>query len=254
MNMNVSWVDSFVSRLPPGDVVLIADECDDAPTQYRWSSPHLNGLSDPLQIGARAAALKAIYDGALYIYCLGDYFPWQIGRPVEADLFQDDCFSLVIATEPFSPDWKNWRFAASESPFLHRVSLYLFLAHFDETVKNMMMFLGVNGPTWITLYALKDFIGQAGWSEQQMATGAGVSVAEVKRFRATANNFAAIGPYARHGELGWQPPSSPMGHEEAKNIMIRCVRAFFNQQISAKNLREEFETKVSSANTNCRKF
>ena len=110
----------------------------------------------------------------------------------------------------------------------------------------MLLFLGVNSPTWIALYALKDFIVKAGWDEEQTAAAAQVTAADIVRFRATANNFAAIGPLARHGELGWKPPSNPMKHEEATKLILNCVRAFFSSRATALDLQKKFEAKLAS--------
>jgi len=105
----------------------------------------------------------------------------------------------------------------------------------DELTRGMLRFLGVNGPTWITLYALKDFMKRGGMDEPKLALAAGVSLDEVKRFRHTANNPASIGPFARHGPQGHKPPAVPMTLPEAKRIILTAAGKFLDQR--AKDLK-----------------
>lgn len=46
---------------------------------------------------------------------------------------------------------------------------------------------------------------------------------ELKRFGHTANNYEVLGFFARHGRSNQDPPSSPMGIEEAKNLIFDTV-------------------------------
>ena len=180
----------------------------------------------------------------MILWLRGEYFVWRLGPPVEYSKATEGGFRLRIPAQPFSPHWDDWKFAWHDNPFRHLVSTSLFLAHFDETVKHMLVFLGVNGPTWISLYAIKDFIVKAGWNEKRMAEGACVEESEIKRFRQTANNFEAIGPFARHGEKGWRPPCDPMTLEEAQVIICNCVEAFFKERAQAVDLKQKFEEKT----------
>ena len=223
---NYAWIDAFVGQFPGGDIVIISDDWDAAATQYRWSSPHLNGLTDAGEIGARAAALKALFDGAMLLHRKGDYRLLPVDRTVEHSGAGFGDFQLRHPFEPFSADWKRWTFDSSESPMRHPVSTFLFLAHYSQTAKDMLLFLGANGVSWISLYALKDFMAHEKWSEDEMASAGNVSVAELKRFRATANNHAAIGPFARHGEAGWTPPKVPMTLDKAHSVILDCVGGF----------------------------
>lgn len=227
LDVNYAWIESFVSRYSGIDVVIISDEQDAGPTQYSWSSPHLNGLTDSAEIGNRAAALKALFDGAMLVSREGDFRSSPASRPIEYLSGDINDFQLRAPFEPFCGDWASWTFKSIENPTRHPVSLFLFLAHFSATAKQMLIFLGANGVSWISLYALKDFMGNEGWSEDDMATAGGVPVGEIKRFRATANNHAAIGPFARHGEVGWLPPSNPMTLDEAEAVILKCVKGFF---------------------------
>ncbi|HAU77181.1 MAG TPA: hypothetical protein DCW88_17130 [Agrobacterium sp.] len=244
LDVNYSWIDSFANQFPGGDIEIVQDLWDGGPTQYRWSSPHLNGLTDPNRIASRAAALKAIFDGAMLVHRLGDYQRSRLLRPVEHLDVSFDAFQLQYPFEPFSSAWKAWKFDPLEDPFRHPVSILLFLAHYCGTTKNMLLFLGANDVSWISLYALKDFMANEGLSETDMAKAGGVDVADLRIFRQTANNFAAIGPYARHGELGWKPPAKPMPLGTATKLILACVSGFLSLRATSLNLRGEFKLKV----------
>ena len=244
MHVNMARIESFTQAMSSCDVAIIDGRNDVSPDRFSWSSPHLNGLTDPAELGARAAAMKAMYDGAMILGLRDRYSPWQLNPPIEHSKVVQQDLRLKIPAQPFSPDWEAWTFEACDDPFRHPVSTYLFLAHFDETVKHMLVFLGVNGATWISLYALKDFVGRAGWEEDRMALGAGVTTSEIERFRRTANSFEAVGPFARHGQQGHQPPSNPMTLEEARKIICDCVEAFFTERARAVDLAQRFEERT----------
>ncbi|KMO25794.1 hypothetical protein VQ02_34355 [Methylobacterium variabile] len=241
LHVNVSWIESFRQAMSSCDVAILDDRTDESPDNYFWSSPHLNGLTDPAEIGARAAAIKALYDGAMTVTMRDNYYPWRLELPIEESGVKHLHLRLKIPAQPFSPDWDNWKFQVHDCPFRHKVAMYLFLSHFDDTVKNILLFLGVNGTTWISLYAIKDFISQQGWNEAKIAEGAGVTNAAIKLFSYTANNFEAIGPFARHGAQGRIPPANPMTLEDATKIILDCTEAFFHERAQAVDLKARFE-------------
>lgn len=244
---NYSWFDSFVRSLSGTEVSILVDHEDDKPDAYLWSSMHLSELNDLQQVADRAAALKTIYDGAMYISYGEDY------RPIE---FLD----LVNLTEekrsrklqgnflasPFSSDCANWIFLnkAAYNPFGNFTSTMLFLARNDEKAKGMLQFLGVNGITWISLYALLDFMRQE-WDIPKIALAAGSTKEEIKRFTGTANNYAAIGPFARHGEVGWQIPSKVMSLEESSKLILKATENYLIERCKTVHLKSKWE-KVKS--------
>ncbi|MBY2941883.1 hypothetical protein HF264_19645 [Rhizobium leguminosarum] len=246
MHVNRSLIGAFVQSFPGGDVEIIADPYDDSPTAYRWSSPHLNGLTDPNQLGARAAALKALWDGALYVDLKGQHAPSPLGQPVEGLYLSPTDLELRVPFNPFSPSWVSWDFEQIEDPERHPVSLFLFLAHYSSLTKDMLTFLGANGPSWVALYAMKDFMKKGGWKEVQLATAAGASVSEIKRFAGTANSHAALGPFGRHGSAGFAPLANPMTHADAVKLILTCVGAFFQHEAARFDLALQFAAKVNN--------
>jgi hypothetical protein len=168
-------------------------------------------------------------------------FPFaRLGLPVEGIHLSLDDRELRAPFDPFSPSWASWTFEPIEDPERNAVSLFLFLSHISQTARDMLMFLGANGPSWVTLYALKDFMEKGGWSEKDMAVAAKVQKSELVRFRATANNHSALGPFARHGEVGWAPPASPMKHAEAIALVLTCVGAFLREEAIKQNIKATF--------------
>lgn len=117
----------------------------------------------------------------------------------------------------------------------------LWLAREDEVARGMLQFMGANGCTWITLYGLLDFMRTGGMKVAQIAGVTGSTEADIKRFTHTANNFAAIGPLCRHGELGRQPPTVPMRLHEAATLLLPAVRVFLRDRLNSLGLGEKWE-------------
>jgi hypothetical protein len=54
-----------------------------------------------------------------------------------------------------------------------------------------------------------------------------VTIAEVRRFKHTANSVHALGDQARHGHEPTKPPSQPMPFAEAQALVGRVLRVWF---------------------------
>lgn len=222
---NLGWFQDFADDLSTGDIVILQDLEDDRPTAFAWSSPHLNELDKPADVADRAAALKALFDGSLFL-SRKDYIPIEFDSLVSLN---DDASVRVGTGSPLvAPFSANLPAAQGAKNF---VSTSIALARRDSTVANILGFLGVNGPTWITLYGLGDFLKHA---RADVAELAGVSASKIALFERTANNFAAIGPFARHGDLGWQPPRNPMSLEQARTIILLAVRNFVDKRAAGR--------------------
>ncbi|MGN8001502.1 hypothetical protein [Sphingomonas sp. 22176] len=227
---NYSWFESLVDQHNAVDIGFMVDAVDAQPNQYAIVSHHLDDLADVDQVIDRATALIALLDGALYLQ-QGHYAGMRT-----ADLINlDDCRRTVFAdgsvlADPFSPKWSGASVPRSYGHLVLPAERMLFMARTDELTRNMLKFLGVNGPTWIALYALKDYMKSGGWDEGALANASEVSKSEVERFRRTANNPAAIGPFARHGEQGHQPPDVAMTLPEARAIILKATGRFLDER------------------------
>lgn len=90
-------------------------------------------------------------------------------------------------------------------------------------------------------HLLKVFSSDLDWSRlytvlesvERFAKENGVSITkdDNKRelFTRTANNFAALGMEARHGEKNWQPPAQPMELDVAKTYIKDLVKEYLGQ-------------------------
>ena len=141
---------------------------------------------------------------------------------------------------PFSPASVNWRYIPADDPMNHPVARWIFLARHNDVAKHLLHFLGVNGITWISLYAALDFLRS---NKAEAAALANVDPSEIKRFTHTANNFAAIGPFARHGDLGKSPPKKPMPLDEASRLILAAVQGYFEQLVEEVGLASEWGRK-----------
>ncbi len=232
---NYSWTYDFVLNYGSNDFVIMIDEDDGQPPYYSWYSPHLEELSDVDLMAHRAAALKALFDGAMLLHRRGSFYHRGIVAPngTSSSSFNKN---IEFPFEPFSCNWKSSNCSDHSRPIRHVVSRNIHLAHYCDTIKNMLIFLGYNGVSWITLYAMKDFIKSFGWDDNKIANASGCNTQKLKLFSQTANNFAAIGPLARHGQTGWQPPSVPMSLHDATELILSCVDAFCEERAHQKGV------------------
>jgi hypothetical protein len=242
INPAYSWFESFADYFNSPDLSFIVDTEDDKPNAYVLSSPHFSELNNTAEVVERAVSLKAILDGAIYLMHGKDYRPFPLFDLV--DLENDrrhgthgSDFEVIAA--PFSSNSANWRCA--QNPFGNFAAAMLWLAREDESSRGLLQFLGLQGCTWIALYALLDFMKTGGLTVKEIAALAKTSETEIKRFTHTANNFSAIGPLCRHGDLGHQPPQNPMRLSEASAIILPAAREFLLKRISDLGLQQRFE-------------
>lgn len=81
-------------------------------------------------------------------------------------------------------------------------------------------------PNWYDLYKVLDVIEEDVGGEKALANKGWVSRSELKRFTATANNLATLGPDARHAIDAWKPPASPMTLDDAVSTIGRILSAW----------------------------
>lgn len=243
---NYSWFESMVDRHNAVDVGFLVDTYDAQPNQYAIVSHHLDDLGTPNEVIDRAMALISLLDGALFLQH-GEYAGMHTAGLVDLDSghrypFADG--SVLVA--PFSAKWSAAAIPASYGDLRLPAERMLFMARTDDLTCDMLRFLGVNGPTWITLYALKDYMKRGGWDEARVANAAGVPEKEVERFRRTANNPASIGPFARHGEQGHRPPPVPMTLQDARGLILTATGKFLDARAKTLKVVEAYNAKRPS--------
>ena len=243
---NYSWFESMTDRHNAVDVGFLVDTYDAQPNQYAIVSHHLDDLSTPDEVIDRATALISLLDGALFIQH-GEYPGMHPANLVNLDTehrFQFADGSVLAA--PFSAKWSAAEIPASYGDLHLPTERMLFMARADDLTREILRFLGVNGPSWITLYALKDYMKRGGWNEARVANAAGVLEKDVELFRRTANNPASIGPFARHGEQGHQPPPVPMTLQNARSLILTATGKFLDERARTLKVVEDYRTKSSS--------
>lgn len=213
-----------------------ADHFQDNMTDYFLSSPHLN-VEQTANIAQKAEDFGILINGIFEIFEVpGDL---QLGSH---RLLQLDPLQHVsnICIRPPSPDffmpysglcegwpyWKRFRNRYRD----HETGNFCLLCLCDASIRNIALTLGYLGVNWISLSSAIEHIG---YSESEMSKRYKIDLSEIKLLKRTANSFGVLGPAARHGEKGFEPPKEPMSLSKAKTItlaMIRTEAAFKSKQ------------------------
>lgn len=233
--IDVNWVHALSYELNSPDVVILRDEEDAMPPQHFFASPHLEDLTEPSLVASRAAALMTLFDGAMYLNKGLQFRPERLGDLVDfrADRRLGGIAGVVGNAEPFSPTALARTLTRSEEEVVttSRLEGAIFLSRTDRVVRGMLTMLGAHGVTFTSLYALRDFMKTHGFDDHQIAKAGGATEKELKLFTHTANNFAASGVDARHGDLGQQPPAAPMDLARASSIILGAAKRFIDARI-----------------------
>lgn len=197
-------------------------------TDHVWASCHLNDCRNVQDLADRATALRGVFDGAMYIEFGCRYEPPAFRRLL--DLIEQREYEFPegnVLAEPFSRTVIGSYTPERLNPMARKGPAFLvFLARYDVIARGMLKQLGFSGPDFRTLFSLLDWMIEAGWDNGDVAEAAQMSVGELKRFTATANNVTALGPHARHGAKGFKPPRKPMSLTEAQNLILPASHAF----------------------------
>ncbi|MEA3010718.1 MAG: hypothetical protein QOJ91_2410 [Sphingomonadales bacterium] len=234
---NYSWWESWAYRHCGSDVCLLVDEMDAQPTQFLFASRHLEDLDDPQDVADRAAALKALMDGALTIRN-SDFHPFPLEQLIGPQARRYGVLEGNPLVEPYSEKLLKKPLTYVYGDLSDQTDRLLFQSRHDRTTRDMLSFMGVNGATWIALYAMRDYMRKNGWDDAKIGAASSRSAGDVSLFARTANNPAAIGPLARHGDQGHIPPPKPMTLELARGIILTAVAAFLGSRGDLIDIRE----------------
>ncbi len=249
-NPGSSWVESWASSFKSPDIQIWPEETDEPPSWFVWTSRHLDDVGSPQELVDRTSALKAIFDGAMYLAAGRQYFPFKLAKP-EAVRTADASwmYSLPDETdprvEPFSVTQVDEKIDRWHDPMKDPVSRVIFLARYDELTRNLLKFLGVQGLNYISLYGLRDWMKSGKWDDARIAREAGWSGAKLDDFTNTANNPTYLGPFCRHGGLK-DPPKRPMPLDEAVDPLLKATRAFLLERGEQFGLRAKLAALMSS--------
>lgn len=223
---------TFADRMHGPDFALWPCEAGYVCTEYVLSSVHFHWAANVSELADRGAALKAIFDGAMYVSFGAVYFPPRLRMVVNnLDNSRHSFEPGSVQAEPYSEIALALSIPAIHNPLRYfGPDQMMFLARYDIVARDLLRQLGFNGPNYVTLFAMFDWLKSNGYDSNMMAAAAGVAHGEIKRFTATVNNVQALGPMARHGDKKQQPPSNPMTLAEAQMIILPAVADFLRRR------------------------
>jgi hypothetical protein len=108
------------------------------------------------------------------------------------------------------------------------IERWVTLGRHDEKVADVLRVWGSrHAGDWSTLFKLKEKIDAAvggslverGWATKR----------ELERFNRTANSHRILGDAARHGVQTSEPPAKPMTIEQARQLIDRLIRRWFER-------------------------
>ena len=245
---NTSWFGSFARNFLSPDIAIWPEDTEGEPQYFAWSSLHLNDADTAEDLTDRSAALKAIFDGAMYLAYGSSYFAPPLTGLTDSDdrpstFYPGGNHQPDVRAEPFSPVATAARANNIDDPFGHTVSTLLFLARYDQVTKDLLKFVGVQKLTYVTLYAFTDWMNGGGWDDKRIAHEAGWTNAKFGDFSATANNPAYLGPFCRHGGTS-KPPKRPMPLAEAEDPMRKAAVAFLSERGRTLNIAQTWSALV----------
>jgi len=222
---DTNWVHSLSHWLHGPDIAIVSEE-DYGPPDFFWCSQHLDELEPGAALNGRATALKAIFDGALYIARQPNFYQMPLGELV--NLREDRRAGYYEWTAPVYPF--NSALVASTNaqnvPDKGDADYLIFKARTDDVVRKMLEWVGYRGVSFTSLYGLRDFMNTAGTTDPDIAMLANVNNSKLTLFRRTANSHDAVGHESRHGSLSQDPPITPMPLDEAAELIFKASRAF----------------------------
>lgn len=242
---NSAWMESFVSHLVSPDIVMWAEETDSVPAWFAWSSNHFDDVGSPKEFVDRSTSLKALFDGAMFIASGPSYYPIELVNPSAEEAADRSMVSGLpypgdVGVEPFSRTYLNVRHGLDDHYLDDPLTRSLFLARYDDVTRAILKYTGVQGLTYLSLYAYRDWMKDAGWDDAKIAREAGWSAAKLKDFTNTANNPAYLGPYCRHGGHKTPLPKRPLPLAEADVGMRKAMRSFLLHRANLFDLRREW--------------
>lgn len=238
------WLEDYQYTLSGVDYSIWSELNEHDKSYYMWSSRHLNTVTDYTDLCNKAKALQMIHKGACLIYrdasimntyCANLKITPEVCFHERHDPLNTHGFisfeNINIIENPFCNKVLESKIPVNRDPLRNLVDKVIFLARYDKTIRNILLYTGYNGLSYITLYAYKDWMKSNGIDDKQIASWADWSNAKLKDFHNTANNPAYLGPFCRHGGVT-ELPKRPMPLKEAQKGMILALRHFIRYKCS----------------------
>ena len=240
INPTDAWFASFVRTFESPDIYIWDEAANDSQSDFIWTSPHLDDVATKQELVDRSAALKTIFDGAMYIVHGPLYNPLSLGvpvanNPVDLGLLSQLSEDGDVTTNPYSAKHIRHKYRHGQVPKPDHVALLLFLARHDKMTEDILKYTGVNKLGYITLYAFNDWMNAGGWGDKRIASEAGWSNKQHDDFGETANNPTFLGPFGRHGGVK-APPKRPMLLKDAHGPMRKALNSFLMERAKGLSL------------------
>ncbi len=114
--------------------------------------------------------MKAVFDGAMLLVLGPQYVPIEL-QSATSD--RDDPKGVLrwhekgdVTKPPFSAAYLARHADPLRNPLNNEITKFIFLARFDPLAKDILLYVGVQGLTYITLYALTDWMTKRPAGEQ----------------------------------------------------------------------------------------
>jgi len=239
-----SWAEAFAQNFASPDIQMWPEETDAVPAYFEWASPHLNDTASFEELTDRTTALKAVFDGAMLLACGSSFHPFDLTSLTAADPRDRPAPSHLplpgdVRAEPFSPFYIQKKVSRHLDPLDDPVARNVFLARYDDVTRSILKYTAVQGLTYLTLYAYRDWMKSGGWDDAKIALEAGWSKSMLSDFTNTANNPAYLGPFSRHGGTSIAP-KRPIRLEDAEGPMRKAIGSFLLTRASEVNLKNKW--------------
>jgi hypothetical protein len=223
LNQTVALATDF--RSP--DISMWKCEAGFVCNRFIFASPHFELAATNNVVFDRAAALKAILDGAMYLFSPA-HEPFTFGRLINNRTGKSyECWEGNVLSNPFDDLVLSMGVPRVYAPGNSlSVEQMIFLSRFDDVTRDLLKHLGYNGPDYRTLYSVLDWLKTHGWSDERIAGCSGMNSGDVKRFTGTVNNVETLGVFARHGAKRHGPPQKTITLAEAQKLILKATYQF----------------------------
>ncbi|MBB1486705.1 hypothetical protein [Oceanospirillum sediminis] len=233
-----------------GNDLGLSYEDDHMGMQFFAYSYHIDELDDPEDVACRLFSLQILLNGALRLSWNDNSF-----IPVEFTYFfkcngesRHNVHASNIERNPFSSDENIDLLEHPVFPAKGRLhSRILNICKKDEALRSLVFLVGLISTnnslekimTWGTLYKIHDSVKfhskSNGYDESKLGDSK-----RIDEFKAACNNSPLLGPFARHGDMGWTEPKSAITDiDEAIDLIIGYAHNFCMEHLKSKHSRKE---------------
>lgn len=211
----------------------------DANEKYYLTSDHFRGIQDHREVVAVARPLMERMNGIAKIIA-----PWfhPINSHTLVSVHENGNRGIAILAGPLEfrvPSEIPLReLLPGTSPQLGTAEAMLQLAERQSRIATALRIYGTLPPTWQNLFNVYEVVKEDVGGEHEVSASGWIDEDELIRFKATANNPAAIGDQARHqkqSSFKRKPKHKPMSHEEAKAFLNDLLKGWLSSKVRREN-------------------